>query len=182
MFKYFFPSDLLPPWILTVIGQSVQRKDTVWRREDERHDGRRGRAEKKRGLSSSQIKRDWIGGYHTFNWTSSLCPAGHWKWTTGMCQLALRPSTSPSASTYQPPTICISLSLSRCFSHSHCPGLEPPPLPLPNSRVPSCTPGALLCFLHSLLFMCSIIACPTVLKTIRTTLSPLKLNYLFDYD
>lgn len=64
-----------------------------------------------------------IGVYHTFNWTSSLCPAGHWKWTTGMCQLAPGTSTSLVHSCYQPPTISVSLSFSLSLSCSHPPGL-----------------------------------------------------------
>ena len=79
---------------------------------DRRHDGREG----ERPFIRSDKETSRIGVYHTFNWTSSLCLAGRWKWTTGMCQLAPRPSTSPEHSCYQPPTI--SISISRSFSPS----------------------------------------------------------------
>lgn len=82
-------------------GQRVegQRQEAGWQRHRER-------------LSSSDKETSWIGVYHAFNWTLSLCLAGCWTWTTGMCQLASRPSPSPVHSCYQPPTIWISL----CFS------------------------------------------------------------------
>lgn len=90
--------------------------------------------ETERPFILSDKEKSWIGGYHTFNWTSSFCLAGHWKWTTGMCQLALRPSTSPVFSCYQPPTISISLSF--FLSCSHPPGLVLPPLPFSTSLPP----------------------------------------------
>ena len=87
-------------------GQSVEKAktgDTMSERE--------GARERERPFIHSDKETSRIGVYHTFNWTSSLCLAGRWKWTTGMCQLAPRPSTSPVHSCYQPPTISISPSL-----------------------------------------------------------------------
>lgn len=71
-----------------------------------------GVRERGRFFILSDKEKSWIGVYHTFNWTSSLCLAGRCKWTTEMCQLAPRPSTSPVHSFYQPLTISVSLSSS----------------------------------------------------------------------
>ena len=81
------------------------------RRHDVRERGSERERERERPFIHSDKETSRIGVYHTFNWTSSLCLAGRWKWTTGMCQLAPRPSTSPVHSCYQPPTISISPSL-----------------------------------------------------------------------
>lgn len=112
-------------------GQSVERRrqETWWHRE-------RGKG---RLFILSDKEKRWIGSYHTFNWTSSLCLAGCWKWTTETCQLALRPSASPVHSCYQPPTISISLSfslsLSLLFTPSRLSSTSTSSLYLPPSRL-----------------------------------------------
>lgn len=125
MFPFFKkPSD---PLTRCLISESWFRGRTACR------EGKTGdmmvqrRMERERPFILSDKETSWIGGYHTPNWTSSLCLAGHWKWTTGMCQLATKPSTSPVHSCYQPPTISLPLSLS--LFHLHPPGLVLPPFP-----------------------------------------------------
>lgn len=142
----------------------------MWRGEDRRHDGRE--REGRRGREGPFIlsdKESWIGVYHTFNWTSSLCLAGRWKWTTGMCQLAPRPSTSPVHSCYQPPTISISLSLSHPLSLVHtlqawfCLHFLSPP-PLPSTPSPS-------------LSLCSLICIPDILLSFHLSLLSISTSY-----
>lgn len=109
----------LTAWYLKNGSEGGQEK--WWCRE-------RGR-ERERPFILSDKETSWIGGYHTLNWTSSLCLAGRWKWTTGMCQLATKPATSPVHSCYQPPTISLPLSLFLSLFHLHPPGLVLPPFP-----------------------------------------------------
>lgn len=162
--KYIFTffnklSDPLTPCLLS------ESKFRMWRGEDGRQDSE-GKERERPGGGGAFILSDkewsWIGGYHAVNWTSSLCLAGCWKWTTGMCQLALRLSTSLVHSCYhQLPAISIFLSCSLppslSLSCSHTLGLVLPPLPLSPSllllfsRMPSRIPGILLSLRLSLL-------------------------------
>lgn len=159
MFTFFKKlSDPLTPCLLS--ESRFRGRTECGEAKTRRHDGRGTEGERDRAgerpFILSDKEKSWIGVYHTFNWTSSLCLAGRWKWTTGMCQLAPRPSLSPVHSRYQPPTISISPSLSLCLSCSHPPGSVLPPLPLSTSLPPSsfslCVPSCVYlayCFLSS---------------------------------
>lgn len=155
-YMFIFFKKLCDPLTPRLLSESRFRGRTeCGEGEDRRHDGREGEGEGERPFIRSDKETSRIGVYHTFNWTSSLCLAGRLKWTTGMCQLAPRPSTSPVHSCYQPPTISISPSLDPShppsLSCSHPTGLVLPPLLFLSPCSLMCIPGILLSYLRPLL-------------------------------
>lgn len=116
--------------------------------------------ERDKGLSSSLDKeKSWIGGYHTFNWASSFCLAGRWKWTGRNVPAGNETIYIPSAFLLSAThNLSLSRSLTNTLQHTHTLRarfclyfLSPPPSLLLSFSlcVPWWIPGILLSVLLS---------------------------------